>query len=72
MQLSSLFIPPEGSEGLGLVRRGGSPALPEVEFDRGMFLLGKQLLYFERYGKLYLSDVSLLSDRDFFESLLRS
>jgi aarF domain-containing kinase len=70
VQLSAMFIPPEGSEGLGLVRRGDSPALPEVTFDRGMFLLGKQLLYFERYGKLYLSNVSLLSDREFFESLL--
>lgn len=38
--------------------------------DRGMFLLGKQLLYFERYGKMYLSDVSLLEDRDFFVRVL--
>ena len=40
------------------------------EFDRGTFLLGKQLAYFERYGKMFLSDVSLLSDRKFFEELL--
>jgi len=39
-------------------------------FDRGTFLLGKQLMYFERYGKMFLSDVSLLSDRKFFEQLL--
>jgi hypothetical protein len=41
-----------------------------MEFDRGMFLLAKQLLYFERYGKLYLNDVSLVSDRAFFASLI--
>src|SRR5947207_1429415 len=40
------------------------------DFDRGTFLLGKQLMYFERYGKMFLSDVSLLSDRKFFEGLL--
>ncbi|HSV06216.1 MAG TPA: AarF/UbiB family protein [Candidatus Binatus sp.] len=40
------------------------------EFDRGTFLLGKQLAYFERYGKMFLSDVSLLADRKFFEALL--
>jgi predicted unusual protein kinase regulating ubiquinone biosynthesis (AarF/ABC1/UbiB family) len=64
VQLSSLFMSPEGAE-----RRG--PGLDaDTEFDRGMFLLVKQLLYFERYGKMYLSDVSLVSDRAFFESLL--
>src|SRR5262249_13334713 len=40
------------------------------EFDRGTFLLTKQLMYFERYGKLFLSDVSLFEDRDFFLALL--
>jgi len=40
------------------------------DFDRGTFLLGKQLMYFERYGKMFLSDVSLLSDRAFFAALL--
>jgi predicted unusual protein kinase regulating ubiquinone biosynthesis (AarF/ABC1/UbiB family) len=39
-------------------------------FDRGTFLLGKQLLYFERYGKLFMADTPLLSDREFFERLL--
>jgi predicted unusual protein kinase regulating ubiquinone biosynthesis (AarF/ABC1/UbiB family) len=39
-------------------------------FDRGTFLLGKQLLYFERYGKLFLADRSLFEDRAFFEALL--
>jgi len=40
-------------------------------FDRGTFLLSKQLIYFERYGKMFLSDVSLLSDPEFFASLLK-
>jgi aarF domain-containing kinase len=42
----------------------------ETAFDRGMFLLGKQLVYFDRYGKLFLPDVPLLWDRDAFERLL--
>ncbi len=41
-------------------------------FDRGTFLLAKQLLYFERYGKMFLGDTSLLADRAFIESLLRA
>jgi ubiquinone biosynthesis protein len=42
------------------------------EFDRGTFLLGKQLMYFERYGKMFLSDVPILNDREFFAQLLDS
>ncbi|MDA8368118.1 MAG: hypothetical protein M0Z62_14365, partial [Actinomycetota bacterium] len=42
------------------------------EFDRATFLLGKQLMYFERYGKMFLADVPLLHDREFFESLVAS
>jgi aarF domain-containing kinase len=42
----------------------------DTDFDRGTFLLGKQLMYFERYGKMFLADVPLLNDRTFFESLL--
>ena len=41
------------------------------EFDRATFLLGKQLMYFERYGKLFLADTPLL-DREFFAALLSS
>ncbi len=37
------------------------------DFDRGTFLLGKQLMYFERYGKMYLADKGIFSDREFFE-----
>jgi len=40
------------------------------DFDRGNFLLGKQLMYFERYGRLYLADRAILSDRPFLEQLL--
>jgi hypothetical protein len=35
-------------------------------FDRQMFLLTKQLAYFERYGKLYLGDLPLLHDPQVF------
>ncbi len=38
-------------------------------FDRATFLLGKQLMYFERYGKLFLADTPLL-DREFFATVL--
>jgi aarF domain-containing kinase len=50
----------------GISRHGGRG----TSFDRGTFLLAKQFLYFERYGKLFLSDTSLLADRAFFERLL--
>ncbi|MCC6764520.1 MAG: AarF/ABC1/UbiB kinase family protein [Deltaproteobacteria bacterium] len=53
---------------VGVARHGGRG----TEFDRGTFLLGKQLLYFERYGKMFLGDTSLLADRAFFEELLRT
>ena len=51
---------------VGVARHGGRG----TSFDRGTFLLGKQLLYFERYGKMFLGDQSLLADRAFFEELL--
>jgi predicted unusual protein kinase regulating ubiquinone biosynthesis (AarF/ABC1/UbiB family) len=41
------------------------------EFDRANFLLGKQLMYFERYGKLFLADAPILGDREFVSGLLR-
>jgi aarF domain-containing kinase len=40
------------------------------EFDRGTFLLTKQLLYFERYGRLFVSDIPILNDREFIGQLL--
>ena len=42
----------------------------DTEFDRGSFLLAKQLMYFERYGKMFMSQTPILSDRTFFESLI--
>ncbi len=42
----------------------------ETSFDRAMFLLGKQLVYFDRYGKLFLPDVPILWEREAFERLL--
>ncbi len=40
------------------------------DFDRQAFLLSKQLMYFERYGKLFHSEASLLADVDFFKEIL--
>jgi len=42
----------------------------ESEFERGMFLLTKALMYFERYGKMYMSDVGLFEDEEFFRKAL--
>ncbi len=42
----------------------------DSDFDRGIFLLSKQLMYFERYGKLFLSDVGLFEDEEFFRAAL--
>jgi predicted unusual protein kinase regulating ubiquinone biosynthesis (AarF/ABC1/UbiB family) len=41
------------------------------DFDRATFLLSKQLMYFERYGRMFLADVPLLQDRAFFTQLLK-
>ena len=41
-----------------------------TDFDRATFLLSKQLMYFERYGKMYMRDVSLFDDREFFVTAL--
>jgi hypothetical protein len=41
-------------------------------FDRGLFLLGKQLVYFDRYGKLFLPETPLLWDREAFVRLLEA
>ena len=40
------------------------------EFDRGTFLLAKQLMYFERYGRMFVSELPILNDRVFIEQLL--
>jgi predicted unusual protein kinase regulating ubiquinone biosynthesis (AarF/ABC1/UbiB family) len=41
-------------------------------FDQATFLLSKQLVYFERYGKLFLPDTPLLDDPDAFRALLEA
>ena len=40
------------------------------EFDRGTFLLAKQLMYFERYGRMFVSELPILHDRAFIGQLL--
>ena len=42
----------------------------DSDFDRSVFLLSKQLVYFERYGKIFLKDVSLFEDAAFFRAAL--
>lgn len=44
----------------------------ESEFERGMFLLTKALMYFERYGKMYMADVGIFSDEEFFRAALNA
>jgi hypothetical protein len=39
-------------------------------FDQATFLLSKQLVYFERYGKLFLPDTKLLEDPSMYQALL--
>ena len=39
-------------------------------FERTDFMLFKQLLYFERYGKMYLSDMALFGDREYLQHVL--
>ncbi|MBV6509881.1 MAG: hypothetical protein JJLCMIEE_02994 [Acidimicrobiales bacterium] len=55
--------------GLGTItsrfRRREAPDL-----DRGMFLMGKQLMFFESHGRLHLPERALLQDRAFFERVL--
>jgi hypothetical protein len=40
------------------------------DFDRGTFLLAKQLMYFERYGRMFVAEVPILNDRAFIAQLL--
>jgi hypothetical protein len=45
-------------------------AAPPPAPDRGEMLLVKQLVYFERYGKLYLGDRPLIWDTEVYKTLL--
>jgi aarF domain-containing kinase len=47
---------------LGIRTRWVPP--PSPAFDRGMFLLVKQLVYFERYGRKHLADRALFDDAE--------
>jgi hypothetical protein len=49
------------------MRRAGGPSMAP---DRGEALLVKQLLYFERIGRLYLGDQPLIWDAEVFADLL--
>ena len=69
VNLSTLLTGPAELAG-DHVPDGEAPEIDPHAFDRDMFLLTKQLLFFERYGQLYLSHLSLLSDREFFEALV--
>jgi len=43
---------------------------PPPPLDRGLFLLGKQLMFFESYGRRYLASSAILDDPDFFRGVL--
>jgi len=75
VKLSTLLLGPEQMTGTATATQAGAsdelpPELDPAAFDRSMLLLTKQLLYFERYGQLYLKETSLLDDRAFFEALV--
>jgi hypothetical protein len=42
----------------------------DTAFGQANFLLFKQLLYFDRYGKMYLADDALMGNRAFLEQVL--
>jgi predicted unusual protein kinase regulating ubiquinone biosynthesis (AarF/ABC1/UbiB family) len=43
---------------------------PAPEMDRGLLLLGKQLMFLESYGRRYLASSAILDDPDFFRAVL--
>ena len=53
-----------------LRKMGAEVGVTEMPFNRGIMLLVKQLLYFDRYGHLFLEDVALLEDKAFFADVL--
>jgi len=48
----------------------GLGGLPDRPVDRGELLLVKQLVFFERHGKMFLADSPLIWDRAVFQALL--
>ena len=53
-----------------LRRRVIGSGFADTGFAQANFMLFKQLLYFERYGKLYLADAALLGDREYLRHVL--
>ena len=51
-------------------RMGAESGIQEMPFNRGIMMLVKQLLYFDRYGHLFLGDSALLDDEVYFKSVL--
>jgi aarF domain-containing kinase len=51
-------------------RMGAESGIPEMPFNRGIMMLVKQLLYFDRYGHLFLGDSALLDDEKYFAAVL--
>jgi hypothetical protein len=49
---------------------GMSVLMAQPSSSRGELLLMKQLVFFERYGKLFLGDRPLVYDRDVYRALL--
>jgi ubiquinone biosynthesis protein len=73
VDLTGLVIVPERGAGEAPTNREDAKewlAGDGTDFERHTTVLLKQLLYFERYGKLYIPDRSLLHDRDYFVNLL--
>ena len=73
VDLSGLIIVPERGASERVSGRDDAKewlAGDGTEFERHVTVLLKQLLYFERYGKLYVPDRSLLHDREYFAELL--
>jgi len=69
-QLQQLQPSSESQQGGGRLAQLRNITPPQGVVDHGMVLLAKQMAYFERYGKLYLGDVAVLSDKEFFKSVL--
>ena len=52
-------------------RQALKTGVADSHFGQANFLLFKQLLYFDRYGKLYLGDQALMGNREFLERVLK-
>ena len=51
-------------------KMGAESGVQEMPFNRGIMMLVKQLLYFDRYGHLFLGDGALLDDEAYFTAIL--